>query len=57
LYQALGTLTPRQREVLIMIAVKGLKECEVAGKLGLNQSTISRHFHAAKSKMAKLMDK
>jgi len=55
LRDALDTLTPRQREILILIAVRGLTEREAAGIFGLNQSTIFRHYRAAKKKMADLM--
>jgi len=57
LHDALDSLTPRQREILILIAVRGLTEREAAGILGLNQSTIFRHYHAAKKRMADLMNK
>jgi len=57
LYEALARLSSRQRKILAMIAVDGLTETEAAQKLGLNQSTVSRHYHAARKKMLKIMNK
>ena len=57
LHDALDKLSHRQREVLVLIAIERLSEPEVAAKLGLNQSTVSRHYRVARSKMAKLLAK
>lgn len=35
-------LTPRQREMLMLFYVQGLRVCDIAGQLGVEPSTVSR---------------
>ena len=42
-------LTPRQREVLILYYDKGLKMHQIARRLGVNESTVSRTGSSARA--------
>ena len=53
---ALDSLTAKQREIVILIAVRGMTEVEAAKKLSLNQSTVSRQYVAAIQKMRVILD-
>ena len=44
-------LTPRQREVILLCVFEGLTETEVARRLGINKSTVSRHVARAKRRI------
>ena len=44
-------LTPRQRQVILMCVFEGLTEVEVARRLGINKSTVSRHIARAKRRI------
>ena len=44
-------LTPRQREVLILYYDKGLKMHQIARRLGVNESTVSRTVKRAKQRL------
>ena len=44
-------LTPRQREVLALYYDRGLKMSQIARKLGINRSTVSRTIGRAKQRL------
>ena len=44
-------LTPRQREILALHYDRGLKMAEIAKRLGVNPSTISRTIKRAKARL------
>ena len=44
-------LTPRQREVLALYYDRGLKMSQIARKLGINRSTVSRTIGRAKKRL------
>jgi DNA-binding NarL/FixJ family response regulator len=49
--EAVAALTPREREVLLLIA-NGLSNAEIAGRLYLSQATIKTHVNRLLSKLA-----
>ena len=49
-----NTLTERQYNCLTMYYLKNMTMKEIGKTLGLHQSTVSRHVHAAKVKLEKL---
>lgn len=52
---ALGAdLTGRQRQCIMMYYVDGLKMREIAGKLCIHPSTVTRHLRAAQRKLRNL---
>ena len=44
-------LTPRQREILALYYDRGLKMPQIARKLGINRSTVSRTVKRAKERL------
>ena len=44
-------LTPRQRQVVELYYYKQLNMTEIAGQLGVNPSTVSRHLKAARGRL------
>lgn len=48
-------LTPRQREILQMILSEGLSQAQIAKKLGLEKSTVSRTVARAKKKLERVL--
>lgn len=48
-------LTPRQREVLLIVLSKGCSQVEIAKELGVNRSTISRTLSRAVVKLKKVL--
>lgn len=48
-------LTPRQREVLLIVLSKGCSQVEIAKELGVNRSTISRTLSRAVVKLRKVL--
>jgi RNA polymerase sigma-70 factor (ECF subfamily) len=55
LSEAIGTLTDTQREVLMMHDVEGWKHADIAGLLGLAESTVRVHLLHARRKLRKLL--
>lgn len=50
IWKALGELEPRQREILVLKHIRGLKYAEIAERLGIPRGTVmSRLFHARKT--------
>ena len=47
-------LTQRQRDCIIMKYFKNMKNNEIAERLGLSKSTVSRHIKAAESNLKKI---
>lgn len=43
-------LTPRQRQIFILVHAEGFSQNQVAQELGLNKSTVSRHLKLAQKK-------
>lgn len=43
-------LTEKQRECVMLVKSKGLKQKEAASQLGISKSTVSRHLKAAQNK-------
>ena len=55
-FQALQEqMTPRQYEVLLLREVEGLSGKEIAGKLGISQSAVSRHLTRGKKRLRTLL--
>ncbi|KUL26363.1 response regulator [Streptomyces regalis] len=48
--RALRSLTPREREILLLVAA-GLSDAEVAGKLSLQQATVRSHLYHLRQKL------
>lgn len=46
-------LTPRQRQIFILVHAEGFSQTQVAQELGLNKSTVSRHLKLAQKKFDK----
>ena len=46
-----GELTPRQREMVFLYYDRGLKMSQIAQKLGVNRSTVSRTVKRAKQRL------
>lgn len=44
-------LTPRQRQILSLYYDRGLTMAQIAGKLGLNRSTVCRTLHRARDRL------
>ncbi len=51
-----GELTHRQQQCIIMRYYKNLTVTEIAFRLGIGKSTVSRHIKKAKSRLYKLLD-
>lgn len=47
-------LTERQRECLLMHYIEGVKMKDIAARLGLSKSTVSRHISAAERKLRRV---
>lgn len=47
-------LTDRQRDCIIMKYLKEMKNDDIAKKLGLSKSTVSRHISAGKRRLKKI---
>jgi DNA-binding CsgD family transcriptional regulator len=47
----LDTLTPREREILVLLA-QGCLYKEIAGQLGISPSTVRAHLHTIYGKLA-----
>ena len=47
-------LTERQRECLLLHYLEGIKMKDIAARLGLSKSTVSRHIGAAERKLRKV---
>lgn len=43
-------LTEKQRECVMLVKSKGMKQKDVASQLGVSKSTVSRHLKAAQNK-------
>lgn len=48
-------LTPRQQEILQMILSEGLSQAQIAKKLGVEKSTVSRTVARAKKKLERVL--
>ena len=44
-------LTPRQRQILSLYYDRGLTMTQIAGKLGLNRSTVCRTLHRSRNRL------
>lgn len=51
-----GELTERQQQCIVMKYYKNLTVTEIAIKLGIGKSTVSRHIKKAKTRLYKLLD-
>ena len=48
-------LTPRQRQMLVLYFLEGVKMHEIAEELGVNKSTVSRTVSRGKSRLQKCL--
>ena len=44
-------LTPRQRQILTLYYDRGLTMAQIAGRLGVNRSTVCRTLHRARDRL------
>ncbi|MCI9273226.1 MAG: hypothetical protein HFE39_04620 [Clostridiales bacterium] len=51
-----GELTHRQKECMYYYHYQNKKMVEIAGMMGINVSTVSRHIHKAQLRLKKVMD-
>ena len=56
LKRAVGKLTTKQRECLVMNLVYELKQRQIAKNLGIGQRTVSQHIDFAKKNIKKYFD-
>jgi len=51
----INTLTPRQKNVLLLRSKEGLTSSEIAKKLGINKRTVENHLTSARSSLMALL--
>ncbi|MET7766073.1 sigma-70 family RNA polymerase sigma factor [Streptomyces sp. NPDC005393] len=54
--RALGTLPPRQRQVVVMHSVWGMSYQEIAGELGISTGSVGSNLHKARARLSLLLD-
>ena len=55
IHQAINTLAPDQREVLLLVTLEGLQYREVASILGMPEGTVMSRLSRARSKLRSIM--
>lgn len=56
IWQALGTLSPRHREILILRDYQDLAYADIASVLGIPKGTVMSRLHAARSSLRKCLE-
>lgn len=54
--RALGTLPPRQRQVVVMHSLEGMSYREIAHELGISIGSVGSNLHKARERLIMLLD-
>ncbi|MFF7648441.1 RNA polymerase sigma factor [Streptomyces sp. NPDC007983] len=54
--RALGTLPPRQRQVVVMHSLEGMSYAEIAAELGISTGSVGSNLHKARARLTLLLD-
>jgi RNA polymerase sigma factor (sigma-70 family) len=54
--EAVGQLSPRQREVVVLTYWEDLSETTVADRLGMSPGSVRRHLGRARQRLRNLLD-
>lgn len=56
IWELVGSLPPRQRQVVMLRYVAGLPENEIASTLGISRGTVSSTLHDARQRLGRLLN-
>lgn len=54
--RALGTLPPRQRQVVVMHSLEGMSYAEISAELGISTGSVGSNLHKARARLTLLLD-